>query len=255
MLSLKRYAKFISINKFFKMKRLIFLSVISCISFFLQAQTADDLLQKYYKTVGAEKWKATKTMKMLGEAGQMGMSFPITLYTARPNKRKVVIDIQGQTLIDCFDGTTAWSINPFMGGTTATKKTEEENKEAAKEKFEDELIDYAAKGHKVELLDKEEIGGVQAIKLKLTKKDGDEVFYFFDPENNVPIMVRSFASAGQMKGQPVETYMSDYQEVGGITFPFSLETKMDGQTMFTVSIKSAELDVEIKDEDFAFPAK
>ena len=222
----------------------------------LNAQTADEIIDTYLEnTGGKDAWRTVKSMKITGNGAQMGMNFPLTVYAKYPNKNKVVVDIQGKQMIEAFDGEVAWTINPFMGGTEPTKKTPEEAAEAAKETFEDDLLDYAEKGHTVSLEGTEEVDGVNAHKLKLTKKSGDEVMYFFDPDDLVPIMVRNFPQAGPMKGQTIETYSSDYQEVDGLFVPFSIEQKVGGQTMMTMTADKIELDVEIEDSSFSFPKK
>ena len=222
----------------------------------LQAQTVDEIIDTYFEnTGGKDAWRKVKSMKITGNGAQMGMNFPLTVYAKYPNKNKVVVSIQGKELIEAFDGEVAWTINPFMGGTEPTKKTAQETAEAAKETFEDDLLDYKEIGHTVTLEGTEEIDGVNAHKLKMVKKSGDEVVYFFDPDDFVPIMMRNFPQAGQMKGQTIETYSSDYQEVNGLFVPFSIEQKVGGQTMMNMTAEKIELDVEIDDASFSFPEK
>lgn len=230
---------------------------LSCTSSaILQAQTVDEIIDTYFEnTGGKDAWRKVKSMKITGNGAQMGMNFPLTVYAKFPNKNKVVVNIQGKELIEAFDGEVAWTINPFMGGTEPTKKTAEETEEAAKETFEDDLLDYKEKGHTITLEGTEEIDGVNAHKLKLVKKSGDEVVYFFDPDDFVPIMMRNFPQAGQMKGQTIETYSSDYQEVNGLFVPFSIEQKVGGQTMMNMTAEKIELDVDIDDASFSFPGK
>ncbi len=238
------------------------ISKLLCLAFFavvgLQAGaqniTVEELLRNYYEAVGGpEQWKNLNSMKFIGSGENMGMNFPVVVYSMRPNLQKVEVDIQGKKFVDAFDGETAWTINPFMGGLEPQKKTEEETKEAAKQMFEDELVNYAEKGHSVSLEGTEEVEGVQAIKLKLTKKDGDEVYYFFDPEAYVPIMQRQYIKFGPMKGQPVETYFSDYDEVEGMYFPFSIVQKVNGQVVMNMRADSIELNPPLDKSIFAFP--
>jgi hypothetical protein len=182
------------------------------------------------------------------------MEFPITIYSKRPNYEKLEVEVQGMQIVEAYDGATAWSINPFQGNTTATKADDEMNKEAAKKTFEDELLDYAAKGHQVERLDDVEIEGAQTFQLKLTKKTGDEQIYYFDQENFVPIMIKVFANAGPMKGAAIETYLSDYEQVEDLMIPHSILQKVNGQTFMQATMKTIELNPEIEDQIFAFPA-
>ena len=125
-----------------------------------------------------------------------------------------------------------------------------------KQKFQDEFINYKEKGHKVELAGTEEVDGTETYKVKMTKKDGDIVFYFFDTENFVPIMMRGFVDEGPMKGQFSETFMSDYQEVDGLMIAHSTESKVGGNTAFSFSAEKIELNPEeVKTEIFDFPGE
>jgi len=236
-------------------KFLSFLLVLTTVTG-LSAQSVDEVLAKYYQaTGGSEQWKSLTSMRWSGKIVQMGMELPAEMIMARPNKRRVNIDIQGMKLVDAYDGTTGWMINPFTGGNAATKKSVDESKEAGKQMFENELVDYAAKGHKVSLEGRETVDGVETIVLKLTTKEGDDTFYFFDPENYVPIMTRSFVASGQMKGMAMEQYLSDYQEVCGMMMPFSISTKANGSEMFSMTLEKAECNVPVNDADFAYPGK
>lgn len=224
-----------------------------------QDATAPDLdafLEKYYETIGGvDAWKQKTSMKITGKSDNMGMSFPVTVLSMRPNLQKVEVDIQGQQYVEAYDGEVAWTINPFMGSTDATKKTEEESKEAAKNSFEDDLIDWRTKGHQVSMDGTEEIDGVETVKVKLVKSEGDERIYFFDPENYIPIMFRSFISTGPMKGKAVDTYVSDFDEVDGVMVPFSMEQKIDGQTFMKMRAETVEFNVELDKATFVMPAK
>ena len=243
-----------NLTKLFSIFLLTFLTVSVA-----QAQDAslDDILKNYFENIGGEEeWKKIKSMSLTGTSSAQGMSMPITIQTMEPAYFKMEMDFQGKKFIQAYDGETAWMLNPFMGGTEPQKMDEEQSKQMKKQKFQDEFIDYAKKGHKVELVGTEEIDGSDAYKVRMTKKDGDVVFYFFDMENFVPIMVRSFVDSGPMKGQNAEMYMSDYQEVDGLMVAHTTEQKVGGQTAF--SFTADKIEFNSKDVDaalFAFPAK
>ena len=127
--------------------------------------------------------------------------------------------------------------------------------------FPDAFIGYKEKGYTVELLGKETIDGTETFKIKLVKEpltiDGnpqdDISYYFFDVDNFVPIAVQSEIKSGPAKGQISEVTMSDYQEVDGIYFPFSMTQGVkDGQAQ-PITIVSIELNPTIDDAEFAFP--
>lgn len=241
------------------LKKLSFL-LVACIGFAgLSAQSApgvDAILAKYFEnTGGLDKWKNLRSMKMEGIMTMGPMEFPGTIYQMAPNKQRIVVSIQGQTLVQAYDGTTAWWINPFMGGPDPQPMPDEMAQDFTKQTFESEFMDYKTKGHQVEYSGEEEVEGAKCHVLKLTKKNGDVEYHYFDQEFYVPIMVKTTISTGDAKGQFVETYVSDYQEVGGIMFPHFIETKFNGQSQQKITIKSIALNEEMGDDLFTFPAK
>ena len=85
------------------------------------------------------------------------------------------------------------------------------------------------------------------------KEEDNITYYYFEKENYVPIMQKSVMPKGPAKGMTTETYMSDYQEVNGLLFPFTMEQKFAGQTAVTISIEKIEINPEIDDKIFMFP--
>lgn len=227
-----------------------------------QAQDAkvDKIIDAYFETIGGkENWAKVDKMRFEGNSVTQGMELETSVISMRPNLQKVVVAFQDKQFIDAFDGTTAWSINPFMGGLDPQKKTEEESKEAAENRFEDELLNYEEKGYTITYEGTEEVEGTKADVLRLVKANGDETFYFMDAELNIPVMIRNFAKSGPMKGQPVETYFSDYDEVSfgegtSLIVAHTIEQKMAGQTFMTMTANNIELNPsDISESDFAFP--
>jgi outer membrane lipoprotein-sorting protein len=237
------------------MKKLTFLLALTLTAFAMKAQTADEVVEKYLKAIGgADKWKKVESTIMTAKGEQQGMSFPVTISAMKPNLIKVEVDIQGMKLIQpCFDGTTAWGINPFGGGAEPTKMDEEATKELAKDQFEDEFIDYKTKGHTVTLDGTEEAEGTKCFKLKIALKEGGEKIYFIDAENYVPLMIREFAMTGPSKGQASESVLGDYKDVEGMMMPHSIEQKMGGQTVAVIKIEKVEVNPKIDKAVFAFP--
>jgi hypothetical protein len=220
--------------------------------------TVEKLIANYLENIGgAEKWKAVKSTRMTGVTNVQGMQLPTKVIAMYPNLTKVEIDVQGNKIVpQAFDGEAGWSLNPFAGATEPTKSTEEESGEMAKQNFEDELIDYVAKGNQVVLLGNKEIDGSTTYEVKLTKKSGDEIYYYFDTENFVPIMRKDFINVGPAKGTAIETYISDYQEVEGLMMSMSIEQKVNGQTIMQMTMEKVEINpTDLNKEAFAFPKK
>jgi hypothetical protein len=191
-----------------------------------------------------------------------GMELPATMVNTADGKMKVSINFQGMEFVQpAFNGETGWQTN--MTNMQAEKMDDEQNammKDQAGD-FPDALLNYKAKGYTATLEGEETVDGVETHKLKLTKKpvmvDGKEMenatYYFFDKDSGVQIMTRSEAKVGPMKGMTVEALMSDYQEVEGLYFPFSMENKINGQSQASIVIDKIELNKEVDNAMFAFP--
>lgn len=216
--------------------------------------TADEIIEAYLENIGGkDNWKALTSMRMEAKMAQMGMEFPGVIMQMPPNKQRMEINIQGQEMIQAYDGETAWWINPFMGAADAQPMPAEMANEFTKEAFEDDFIDYADKGHMIELIGEAEVDGVMTYEVKLTKKDGTEEFHYFDPEYMVPIMQKTIVEEGQMAGQAVETYLSDYEEYEGLMIPMYIESKVGGATQFSLTVTKIELNLELDEAIFVYP--
>jgi hypothetical protein len=229
----------------------------------IQAQSVDEILENYFENTGGRaQWEALQGVKYKAKVNQMGMEIPIDIVELKSGKQMTVINFQGQTIKQgVFDGTVVWSIN--MMTQKAEKSDQETTDNVIREmgSFPDPFLNYKSLGYAAELMGTEEMDGSECFKIKLTKKplivDGEEVenatYYYFDTDNFVPLVVQSEIKSGEMKGQMSESKMSDYQEVGGLYFPFSLTQGLKGQEGQVISFEEIILNPEIADSEFAFP--
>lgn len=243
-------------------KRFFLFAILALVANITVAQTADEIIENYFKvTGGKDKWAALTSVKMSGKVKAQGMEFPIKMLNKLPNSQKMVFSFQGMEIVQtAFNGSEAWSTNQM---TMKPEKMEAEDSEMMKQEldFPDAFWNYKEKGYSIALDGEETIEGVACHKIKLTKKPvkiaGKEeenfVFYFFDKENGVPVMTRSVGKKGQMKGIAIEAFMSDYQEVNGVFFAFTINQKTNGQTVATIAVEKIETNVAIDDKEFAFP--
>lgn len=245
------------------MKKLVVFVIAIVTSISVQGQTLDEILSNYFENIGGkEKLEALKGIKMTAEVDQMGMKIPIEIYQFADGKQMTVITFQGKTIKQgVYDGETLWSTN-FM--TMKPEKSDAEstaNFKLQADDFPDSFLNYKKKGYTAELMGKETIDGAETFKIKLTKKqvtiDGkkeDNIeFHFFDTENFVPIALQSEIKAGQGKGLISQVTMSDYDEVDGIYFPFSMTQGVKGQPGSPLKITKIELNPTVDAKEFVFP--
>ena len=228
-------------------------------TFTTQAQTADEIINNYFENTGGKaNWDKVKGLKMLGKANAQGMEIPVELVQMKDGRMYVQIDIQGQKMKQlAFDGTNLWGMN-FM-----TQKAEKQDQEATEnfkrsegKSFPSPFFNYKDHGYSVELLGKETKEGTECFKVKLTqtpilvdgKEEENSSIYFFDTENYVPIAVDNVVKQGPAKGQTMTSTMSDYQEVEGLYFPFTMS-----QFGAPITFDSIVVNPDVSDADFAMP--
>jgi hypothetical protein len=170
---------------------------------------------------------------------------------------RVDFTIQGMTGTSAYDGSTGWTLMPFMGNKDAQKMTEKELVDArAEADFDGPTFDYKAKGNKVEYVGKEDVQGTPAYKLHVTTKDGKESNVYLDAETYLAIRTEATRN---MQGQDLEmeTSIGDYKTVDGLTFPYSFESHIKGKESLggqAISIEKIELNPKVDKAMFAMPA-
>jgi len=134
----------------------------------LFAQDADQVLSDYFeKTGGLLAWKQLHSMKIKADFEQAGMTFKAVILRKQPDLSRTEIEVQGDTIVQAFDGETGWMINP-MTGTSDPQKMPMEMMAAMKEqKFESDLIDYKEKGNTIEMVGTEMVNGKETFKIRL----------------------------------------------------------------------------------------
>ena len=219
---------------------------------------ADDIIKKSIEAQGGlEKIKAIKSMKSSGKMIMGGgqMEAPITAYMKVPHSSRMEISIQGQKIVEAYDGTTKWMINPLMGSKDPQKSPDEETKLAADDSdgVEGPLVNYKEKGNTVELLGKEDVEGSMAYKLKVTLKSGSVRTIFLDEKSFLTVkMITKVKQMGQEF--EAEALPGNYKPVEGVMMPFSTEMKINKQVGMQMQLDKIEVNVPVEDALFVMPA-
>jgi len=221
----------------------------------LVAQDLDEILSNHFEAIGQDKVLKVNTMTMKGKILQQGMELPIMLQMKRPGKVRMEASVQGQKIITSFDGENGWQINPMMGSLDPQDLGPDQVKEMkSMGDMDGDLYDYAAKGHQLELIGEEEMEGTPTYKVKLTKKDGDRVVYYFDAESYVILKIET-TSTIQGVEQTFEQFPGNYKMVEGMAMPFNISSAYQGQILMEIVIDTVEIDQEMPDSLFVRPVK
>jgi hypothetical protein len=221
------------------------------------AQTADEIVQKFIKTVGGmEKIRAVKSLRRVGKySGGGGFEAQYVEENKRPNLVRQEFIIQGMTGVYAYDGRDGWKIEPWNGKKDAEAVGEEDLKTLVEDSdIDGPLVNYKQKGVKVEYVGMDEVEGTDAHKLKVTLANGDVRFYFMDTDYFVPIKIET---KRMIRGaeREYETILGDYKEVGGWYLPFSIESGVKGSpNRQQINYEKIEANVALDDARFTRPA-
>ena len=215
----------------------------------------DDILTKYFSTIGIDKMKEWQTVTTIGKASMQGTEYPFRLIMKRPGKIRIEVEIQSMKMIQAFDGQHGWSVSPWTGSTAAQDMTADETKIIKEEAdFEGSLYNWKEKGHKAEFIGKENVDGSEAYNIKVSRANGDIENFYIDAEDYVIIKGISI-SKNQGNEMESENVNSDFKEVNGVLLPFTIENKSKGQTVSHFMVDKYEINTDVNDSLFIKPVK
>ena len=233
------------------MKKILF-AILSLAFVSTNAQTVDDVIQKYSKAMGGlPAFKAIKTMKTTGTITTQGVDLALTSQIINGKAVRTDVQAMGQSVINAYKDGKGWKINPFAGVTTISDMTPEELIDfKSQTRIASQLMDYKARGHKVELQGQEDVEAIKTYKIKLTNKDDNKVTtYFISVADNT--IIKS-VSTRQIQGQEIEieTFYSDIKDFNGLKFPMLRTQKMQGQVFQEIKIANIEFNVPVDEKIF-----
>ena len=240
------------------MKRWMFPAIaVLCLSACGLAQTVDELVAKNIEAKGGlYQIKAVKTRRITGRAEQSdGPPLAVVIENARPDDIRQDITIAGMTMVQAYDGKAGWMIQPFSGRKDPQLMGEDDLRDLTLDAdIDGPLVDYKAKGNTVEYMGHDTVDGDDALRLKVTLKNGDILYYDLDPDTYLEIRRESQEFIrGSVKEQVTE--YGSYKPVEGVMYPFSMAIwpKSDPTQALTVTIDKVEVNVPLAESVFAVP--
>lgn len=196
------------------MKRLLFsfLLLSACFSSF--SQTADEVINKHIEAIGgAEAWKKVNSLKMEGTMQVQGAEVAVTQTVLHNKGSRQDISIMGMTGYLIVTPTQGWNYMPFQGQQAPEAMTAEDLTESQEQMdAQGSLINYAAKGHSVEYLGKDDVDGTECYKLKVNKKSGSPETMYFEIKTNYLIKSVAVRKANGQEAEVATSY-SNYEKL------------------------------------------
>jgi outer membrane lipoprotein-sorting protein len=183
------------------------------------------------------------------------IQLPFTLVLKRPNLTRMEVLFDGKTAVQVFDGEHGWKLRPFLNRSDAEPFTADEMKtESERGDLDGPLIDYAAKGTKVELDGTEMVEGQPAYRLKVTPRKGAVKQVWIDGKTFLDVKMEGFPRRMDGKMHPVYVYQRDFRSVQGVMIPFVMETAVEGYAeTHKLQIEKATINPKLDDALFSKP--
>jgi hypothetical protein len=204
---------------------------------------------------GLQAWRAVQTISWTGKLGVGGnqrapipksapdgkkitvlptdprpkdeVQLPFVMEMQRPRKERFELLFKGQNAVQVYDGANGWKLRPYLNRLEVEPYTADELKEASMQPdLDGPLVDYAAKGTKIELEGMEKVEDRDTYRLKLTMKDGRAIHEWIDAQTFLEAKIEGQPRRLDGIEHPVEVYYRDYRAVNGLQIPFILETRV-----------------------------
>ena len=108
------------------MKKLIFIFAGLALMSGLGAQSLKEIVDNYTSANKLDKISTLKTIQITGNMSMVGMQVPVTMWMKNPNKIKILTDLNGQSMIQVYDGIKGYTVNPMSGSTAPVAMSSEE---------------------------------------------------------------------------------------------------------------------------------
>lgn len=203
---------------------------------------------------GLQAWRAVRTLSLQGKMGAGGnqraslavpmphdkevvntlprrpaeeAQLPFLMELKRPRKMRLELQFKGQTAVQVYDGTNGWKFRPFLNRNDVEPYSKEELEIASHgEDLDGPLVDYAAKGSRVELAGTEKVEGHDTYKIKVVEKSGHTFHIWIDAHTFLEAKIEGQPRRLDGTEHPVEVYYRDFRTVDGLQIPFEMETRV-----------------------------
>lgn len=226
------------------MKKLIFVFTGLIIMAVINGQSLDEIVKRYTIANKLDKVSSLKTIKINGNMSMMGMQMPMTMWMKNPNKIKTVTSINGQEMIQVFDGVKGYTVNPMTGSSAPVEMTSEEIKQIIRTNMFQNYMESYLKNGQLTLAGDETVNNKPAFKLKATVEGGTVIDLFIDKTSYLMVKISTSTSA-----MSFDSFPTNYTETNGFLLPMKTTTTAQGME-FVMNFTKVEVDTPMDDNIF-----
>ena len=195
-----------------------------CMSTASNAQDVDKIIDKHIAAHGdIQKWESIKSMEITGRF--TAFSEEEDFYTIKTSKGCYYSELHLDQfkVIEAFNGSTGWTIDPWQEILYPRELNKVEvNVFYQKAEFFTPFYKYKERGFKVELMENQNVDGMEMIVIKLTRPNEKVETWFLNAKTYLEYKCESewvdFAYRAS-----AESYFDDFRTVDGIVIPYFIE--------------------------------
>jgi hypothetical protein len=214
----------------------------------------NELLTKHFNALGQSKLIKPASIIQEGTLSQPGgMETKVLMMYKRPLKSRMEISMQGQTMIQAYDGKKGWGLVPMQGKNNIvdiTGKPLDQIKEQAD--FDGILYNWEKKLKSVVPDGYEMIDGKKAYRLRVTKKSGNVIYVYIDPNSYLTIKSAEMIKSPQYNGM-AEIRFGNYKKIDGISIAHEMNFVLNNQSISRFIFSKITLNQDIDDKEFQKP--
>jgi hypothetical protein len=216
---------------------------------FANAQSLDEIINQYIIARGGkEKLNSIQSVYFEGTRQMMGTEVQVKVTKVDGKLNRVDFEFGGNPGYTIITPDKGWRYIPMRSDKA------EEIPQAQLKAMQDQLdiagplVNYASKGYQAALKGKDTVNGKEAYKIQLTNTAGKDITYYIDTKTNLLIQLRQMGDAGRSGGAgatEIITDLSDYKEVGGVMFPYTIVTEGTGMGSGSMSFDKIEVNIPV----------
>lgn len=201
---------------------------------------------------GASALAAVHTVRLYGSISFGGAAEEFRVELARPDRIRTQIGAPTPRIVQAYDGTTGWMIDPDHA-TPVRLPDEVTRNVAAGGDIDGPLVNYAAKRNHIEGVTPDTAQGRPAYRVAVRTAAGLDDAYYIDAESWLQTKWEGKRTVG---GRPVtyESVFRDYQPAGGALFAHEIDSDTRGESGGQqIRLDSVRVNLPVSDSDFSPP--
>jgi hypothetical protein len=225
--------------------------IVAAVSIPARAQDAEKIVDQYIKAQGGS--KALSKAQTLTIEGTLinpadGKSGTYTFDTRLPNRYYSELVVGDHTVIEAYNGKSAWHQSP-AGEITTLVGSEGAQLEAAGQYYNSRLVNAKKSKLGVAFIGHAQVRNRDALQIEITTPSGLKREVFFDPQTHM--ILKEVATVGGIEEQIL---YDDYRPVDGLKLPYKIELHR-GHDSFEIAVTRATVNATVGERVFDFPKK